>query len=104
MKPRQPDSRSIRTYHQAFILIVTGMLLFAMFMTSKQQGLGEFEANFFQRNLLIKNFNRLRIRLGDRVINQVIIGKNGWMEFTRGRNLDDYQNAISLSPEQLQAA
>jgi hypothetical protein len=101
MKPGQSDSKPAQAYHVGFVVVLTLMFLFVMMMSSNLQGFGKFEESFFQRNVLIQNYNRLRIKLGDRVLNNVLIGKNGWIEFTGGRNLDAYQNVLKFSPEDL---
>jgi hypothetical protein len=66
-----------------------------------RQGSANLEENFYPKNLLIENFNRIRLKLGDRVFNNVLVGKNGWMEFTADHNLDDYQNVQPLSRKSL---
>jgi hypothetical protein len=86
-----------------FVLVLTFLFLFVMFMSSKSQGLDKFEESFFQKNLLIENFNRLRIKMGDHVINHVLVGEDRWMEFSGGNNLDDYQNILSFSADDLEA-
>ena len=102
MKSVQSNSKFVQAYHFGFVVVLTLMFLFVMMMMSSHlQGFGKFEESFFQRNVLIQNYNRLRIKLGDRVLNNVLIGKNGWMEFTGGRNLDAYQNVLKFSPQDL---
>jgi hypothetical protein len=90
-------------YHWLFVIILTGLLLLGMVM-SIRQGLEGFEDHFYQQNVLIENFNRLRLKLGDRVFLSVLVGKDGWMDYTAENNLDDYQNAVNFSPEALQLA
>jgi alginate O-acetyltransferase complex protein AlgJ len=101
--PTASTARGIRLYQACFVLLLTLGFSFVMFMSSTSQGFAKFEEGFFQRNYLIENFNRLRIKLGDRVINSVLVGNDGWLEFTRGRNLDDYQNVIPFSAADLEA-
>ena len=76
------------------------VFLFVMLMSSRQ-GFGQFEDNFLQRNFLIENFNRLRIKVGDHVFPVVIIGNDGWMEYTGDGNIDDFQNALHFSSDAL---
>ena len=92
-----------QVYSWTFVLIVMAASFFVMGL-SYEQGYEQFEANFYGRYFLIENFDRLRIKLGDRVFPSVLIGNDGWMEFTEDHNLDDYQNAVDFSPEALQAA
>lgn len=103
MHPSAEGANGIRRYQTGFVLLLTLGFLYVMFRSSPSRGLANFEGSFFQRNFLIENFNRLRIKIGDRVINNVLVGKDGWLDFTRGRNLDDFQNAIPFSPTNLEA-
>ena len=89
-------------YHLGYVVVLIALFLSVMFLTSKQQGFGKFEEGFFQRNSLIQAFNRLRMKIGDRVFNNALVGKDGWMELTGNRNLDDYQNFLNFSPKTLQ--
>jgi hypothetical protein len=59
-------------------------------------GITKFEDNLFMKNFLIERANLLRIKIGDRVFPEVLIGKDGWMEYTGGGNLNDYQNTIPI--------
>lgn len=104
MKLNLSDAASVRAYHLGFVTVLIGLFLFVMVMTIQQLGTRRFEAGFFQKNFLIENFNRLRLKMGDRVFNNALVGKDGWMEFTGDRNLDDYQHAIKFSPAELEAA
>jgi hypothetical protein len=92
-----------QVYHWLFVLLLIGAFLFVMLM-SNGKGFKQFEANFYQSSILIENFNRLRMKLGDRVFPSVLIANDGWMEYTAEKNLDDYQNAVNFSPETLQVA
>jgi hypothetical protein len=74
---------------------------FVMIMSARQEQFTTVEENLFKKNLLIENFNRLRLNMGDHVFNNVLIGKDGWMEYTAGTNLDDYQNVFRLSGKSL---
>ena len=100
MKPFQPNSNFKKIYNWCFILVLILIFLFVMLMSSRQ-GFGQLEDNFFQRNFLIENFNRLRIKVGDHVFPVVIIGKEGWMEYTGDGNMDDFQNALHFSSQAL---
>jgi len=102
MKTTQPNSRVVQIYNICFVVILMALFWFVMVMSISQDEFTTIEENFFQKGYLIQNFNRLRIKLGDRVFPNVLIGKDGWMEYTGDRNLDDYQNAIAFSPGMLQ--
>ncbi len=103
MKSAHSDSTFLQRYHLCFVLVLTMMFVLLMFMSVRQQGLGALDEGFFQRNVLIGSFNRLRMKIGDRVFNNVLVGKDGWLQFTGDHNLDDYQNALNFSAAELQA-
>lgn len=103
MKPDHSDSTSLQRYHLFFVVVLTTMFVLVMFMSVRLQGLGNLDESFFQRNFLIGSFNRLRMKIGDHVFNNVLVGKNGWLQFTGEHNLDDYQNALNFSTTELQA-
>lgn len=88
-------------YSKFFVLIVLGFLLLAM-LNSLKDGLAGFDEVFFGKARLISIFNHLRYSIGDRVFPQVLVGKDGWLQFAEETNLDDYQNA-SIVPEQLES-
>jgi hypothetical protein len=100
MKSIPSTSSSDRVYHTGYIVVLLLLFLSVGFM-GVRQGSANLEDNFYQKNLLIENFNRIRLKLGDRVFNNVLVGKNGWMEFTADHNLDDYQNVQPLSRKAL---
>lgn len=80
------------SYSTWFILLVLGGFVFVM-IASLRGGIPAFSESFPGRKIMIASFNRLRYSLGDRVFPQVLIGQEGWMEYTADGNLDDYQNA-----------
>jgi alginate O-acetyltransferase complex protein AlgJ len=88
-------------YNRFFVLTVTAMLL-TVLAFSYSQDYEQFETNFFQKKFLIETFNHLRIKMGDRVFPRVLIEKNGWLEFTAGSGMDDFQHTISFSDNALQ--
>ena len=95
------SSRWQQLYSKFFVLIVLGFLLLPM-LPSLQAGFAGFDENFFGKSRLISTFNRLRYSMGDKVFSQVLVGKEGWLEFSAEGNLDDYQNA-SIVPEKLES-
>ena len=100
MKSFQPNSNFKSIYNWCFTLVLMLIFLFVM-LTSSSQGFGQLEDNFFQRNFLIENFNRLRIKVGDHVFPVVLISEEGWMEYTGDGNIDDFQNALHFSSDAL---
>lgn len=88
-------------YSFFFVLAVLGIFLYVM-LNSLAGGVDGFEANLSGRKPLIAAFNGLRYSLGDRVFPQVLVGRDGFMEYTSDGNLDDYQN-VYISRESLAA-
>lgn len=82
-------------YTQIFVICVLASFLY-MLSASLSGGLTSFDENLQGRKLLIENFTRLRLKIGDRVFTQALIGKDGWLEYTGGRNLDVFQNIQTL--------
>ena len=89
------ESIARQRYSLAFVLLLLGGLLFIM-ISSSLAGISDFENNLIVKNLLIEKTNWLRLRIGDRVFPNVLIGKDGWMEYTGDGNLNDYQNVIPI--------
>jgi hypothetical protein len=91
-------------YNWGFVILLTFSLGLVMFL-SFNQGYDQFSDHFYQKSFLIENFNHLRMKIGDRVFPQVLVGKNGWLEYTGWGNLDDFQNASkadSMTLERIQ--
>jgi alginate O-acetyltransferase complex protein AlgJ len=78
-------------YNWGFVILFT-IFLGSMMFLSLQQGYEQFANNFYQKGLLISNFNRLRMKIGDRVFPQVLVGENGWLEYSVSGELDAFQN------------
>ena len=84
-------------YSLIFILVILSSSLFTMFKSMKN-GIAGFEDNFYNKSLLIASFNKLRYLMGNNVFPQVLVGKEGWLEYSLDGNLDDYQN---IYPDQV---
>jgi hypothetical protein len=63
MKSIPSTSSSDRGYHTAYVIVLLLLFLSVGFM-GVRQGSGNLENNFYQKNLLIENFNRIRLKLG----------------------------------------
>jgi hypothetical protein len=87
-------------YSKVFVLAILAALLLVMGKSLKS-GLVRFDDNFPGKARLIATFNHLRYSLGDRVFPQVLVGREGWLEFWAQSNLNDYQNAFVV-PEKLE--
>jgi hypothetical protein len=60
-----------------------------------------FEETFLGHEKLIEGFNTLRMKLGDRVFPDAIIGNDGWLFYTGDRSIDDYQHTSGYSDSEL---
>ena len=83
-------------YTQFFVLFMLCSLIYVM-ARSIGSGITKFQDNLYKKDFLIEKANLLRIKLGDRVFPQVLLGKDGWMEYTGGGNIDDFQNVRELT-------
>ena len=79
-------------YSFIFVLIVISAFIFAM-IKSLNGGFDGFETNFYEKKFLVGSISNLRYLLGDHVFPQVLIGKDGWLNFNSDGNLEDYQNS-----------
>jgi alginate O-acetyltransferase complex protein AlgJ len=82
-------------YTQFFVLFVLFSLIYVM-VQSISAGITNFQDNFYSSKFLMEKATLLRISIGDRVFPQVLLGKDGWMEYTNDNNLNDFQNAMAL--------
>ncbi len=58
--------------------------------------------NFYGRTELTQVATDFRVWLGDRVYNNAVIGKSGWLIYTGELSADDYQNTIPFSETDLE--
>lgn len=94
-KVMSTESIARQRYSLAFVLFLLGGLLFIM-ISSSLAGISDFENNLIMKNLLIEKTNWLHLKIGDRVFPEVVIGKDGWMEYSGDGNLDDFQTMQPL--------
>jgi alginate O-acetyltransferase complex protein AlgJ len=59
------------------------------------------ENSFFGHEKLIEAFNTLRMRLGDRVFPNVIIGEDGWLYYTAAKTMNEYQGSNPYTPDEM---
>ncbi|HNE04829.1 MAG TPA: hypothetical protein PLT08_09945 [Anaerolineales bacterium] len=60
-------------------------------------GYQSFDDNFFQRQVFIQDFNRLKLALGDRIFPTVLVNRDGWMVFLEDTNINDFQNSTGFT-------
>ncbi len=81
------------------ILVIGFLAVFLYTMTqSLSGGIPQFEKHLWGRKFLVSSFTEIRLKLGDRVFLQALVGKDGWLDYTGKKNLDGYQNVIKTPP------
>jgi alginate O-acetyltransferase complex protein AlgJ len=87
---------SLRYQYTRFFVLF--MLCTFIYVMAQSIGLGvtNFQDNLYKKDFLIEKANLLRIKIGDRVFTQALLGKDGWMEYTGEANIDDFQNVTAL--------
>ncbi len=88
-----------RIYPLLFVFAFFGVILFPMRNLTFSPS--DIETGFYGRDWLIRAFNDFRVTIGDRVFPKAVIGKDGWVFFTAEKSIDDYQNAIPFSRQDL---
>lgn len=104
MRPFMNHDNKYQAWNRVYNVIFIVSLLIAflcVMIVSMSHGYRGFEENFLYKYYFIEKYNRLKLKVGDRVFPLVLVGNDGWMDYTNGNNLDDFQNSISLSPEKL---
>jgi alginate O-acetyltransferase complex protein AlgJ len=84
-----------RIYPFIMVLVFWGISFAQVF--KPDISLQTIETNFWGHDKLIEYFNTLRLRLGDHVFPNVIIGDDGWMYYTGERSIDDFQGSNPFS-------
>lgn len=97
MNTAQKDLKKI--YNILFVLFFLG----ADFWILSRSNIYDLEKSLYQKDALISNFSRIKINLGDRVLHDVLIAKNNWLEYTGEKNLDDFQNLTGVTTTDLQS-
>ena len=64
--------------------------------------LSSISTNFQWRRDLVHLYSAFRLYLGDHVFNTALIGKDGWIFFTAGKSIQDYQKTDLLKEERLE--
>ncbi len=84
-------------YAACFVL---ALLVLSLYMAAQgmTNGLSQFDSSLPGRKQLIALFTDMRLRLGDRVFLQVLVGNRGWLQYSNDRNLDTFQNSPTLPP------
>ncbi|NOT05388.1 MAG: hypothetical protein HOP27_12400 [Anaerolineales bacterium] len=87
-------------YTQFFVLSILCAIIYVM-TQSISLGTTKIQENLYKKDFLIERVTLLRMKIGDRIFPQTLIGKDGWMEYTGGGNLDDFQNVKELDNKKI---
>lgn len=93
------QNRPSSVYSLIFSVLVLGLLI--SFVTVPRFNLSEVSNNFRWRRDLINFYSSIRFHMGDRIFNNALIGKNGWIFFTGEGSIADFQNIEPLKPGRL---
>lgn len=77
-------------YSQFFVLLLLSAFIYVMVQTIRH-GTNNFQDNLYGRGFLIEKVTLLRMKLGDRLFTQSLIGHDGWMQYTGEGTIDDAQ-------------
>ena len=92
---------TLHLYSLFFSALVLAVL--ASFAWIPNLTLSTLEKDYRGRKNLASIYSNLRVRLGDRVFNNAVVGDNGWIFYTGETSIPDYQNTIPFSEERLQS-
>ena len=82
-------------YTQFFVLFILCSFIYVM-VQSIGSGTTNFQGNLDKKDFLIEKANLLRMKIGDRILPNALIGKDGWVDYTGDGNIDDFQNLKPL--------
>jgi hypothetical protein len=87
-------------YTQFFVLFLLCSALYVM-TQSIGSGVTNFQDNLYKKGFLIESVTRLRIKIGDEVFPQALLGKDGWMHYTGDGELNYFQNVRKMENEKV---
>lgn len=89
-------------YTQFFIIALLGVSLYAT-SQSLAGGISQIATNLWGHDFLVTSLTNFRLKIGDRVFQQALVGKEGWLEFTGDGNLSGYENNLIIPAAVLQS-
>lgn len=88
-----------KTYSASFSIFFFSLLLFQLAIPNLS--LDAVSDGFRWRMALIRKFNAFRLALGDRIFNEGLAGKEGWLFYTGDYSIHDYQKTGLMGPNRL---
>lgn len=82
--------------YSVFFVVFVFVMMFAQLFTPNMT-LSSISENYLSRKGLIKLFNNLKYRIGDRVFQLSLVGKDGWLYYTGEFSMQDYQKNSPLN-------
>lgn len=86
--------------YPALFSVVTLILLIS-FISSSEISLSSISTGFRWRSNLIDIYTSFRLKTGDHVFNNAVIGKDGWIFYTGEMSIQDYQNTEPMRKKKL---
>ena len=88
-----------KIYPYIFALAFWGFSIAPVF--KPDVSISTFEKDCLGHEKLIEGFNTLRMKLGDRVFPNVIVGEDGWLFYIADRTINEYQGTNPYTPDEL---
>ena len=97
------NTSSIDSFHRAysFAFSVVLLILLISFAPSTELSLSTLSSNYRWRSNLINLYTTIRVNIGDKVFNGAVVGKDGWVFYTGGASIQDFQNTRPLRKNRL---
>jgi alginate O-acetyltransferase complex protein AlgJ len=80
---------------------VVALILLISFISSPEISLSSISTGFRWRSNLIDIYTSFRLKAGDHIFNNAVIGEDGWIFYTGELSIPDYQNTAALKPGKL---
>ena len=93
------NDNAFRIYSLVFSISILALLI--SFISMRDLRLSAISTKFRWRSDLISIYTTLRLKLGDRVYNNAVIGEDGWIFYTGEQSISDYQNVDPLKKRML---
>lgn len=100
-RPNLPADRPSRLHAQVFLVLILALLI--SFVTVPGLTLNNLGDQFRWRRDLVKVFTSFRYALGDRLFNNTLVGKQGWLYYDGGLSFREYQRTDPIGQKSLRA-
>ena len=93
------QNKTVTIYSSLFVVLI--LIFLISFVTVPNLTPATISTKFRWRTNLINFYTSFRLDIGDRIYNNVVIGKEGWFFFTGEPSIPDYQNTAALKAGKL---